>query len=159
MITADGTVKVVDFGIAREFFMPSGETATIGATTSGHIVGTVGYMSPEQAEGRTLDARSDIFSFGSVLYEMIAGRPPFIRDTALATMAAIARDEPRPLAEYRTTSRRARTRDRQVLRKDPARRFQSMAIPRRARRPAERYRGTTRRNRTPLHGGACWLQR
>jgi Tol biopolymer transport system component/predicted Ser/Thr protein kinase len=128
MITADGTLKVVDFGIAKNLGPHSGETLTLGATTRGRIIGTVGYMSPEQAEGRTVDARSDIFSFGSVLYEMISGRPPFIRDTALATLAAIARDEPRPLGEYsddipveleRVTAK--------CLRKNPARRFQSMA--------------------------------
>ena len=128
MITGDGTAKVVDFGIAKSLGSYSGETATVTGTAQGHVIGTVGYMSPEQAEGRTVDARSDIFSFGSVLYEMIAGRSPFRRDTALATMAAIARDEPRPLSEYasdvpveleRVTAK--------CLRKDPARRFQSMA--------------------------------
>jgi hypothetical protein len=128
MITGDGTAKVVDFGIAKSLGSHSGETATVAGTSQGHIIGTVGYMSPEHAEGRTVDARSDIFSFGSVLYEMISGRSPFTRDTALATMAAIARDEPRPLSEYaddvpveleRVTAK--------CLRKDPARRFQSMA--------------------------------
>src|SRR6516225_3473434 len=89
MVTADGLVKVLDFGLAKLTERPSGElgeTATMRAdekpdTAAGTIVGTVGYMSPEQAEDKPIDARSDIFSFGSVLYEMVTGRRAFRRDS------------------------------------------------------------------------------
>src|SRR6185436_14385706 len=68
-------------------------------TREGQILGTVFYMSPEQAEGRVVDARSDIFSFGSVLYEMITGRRPFDGESNLATLAAILHEQPKPANE------------------------------------------------------------
>lgn len=130
MVTAAGSIKILDFGIAKYFGEHTGQTATFTAahTGVGHIIGTANYMSPEQAEGRPVDARSDIFSFGCVLYEMISGRAPFKRVTQLATLAAIARDEPQGLSAIVDTVppelERIVTR---CLRKDPTRRVQSMA--------------------------------
>ena len=97
-ITKDGRVKVLDFGLAK---LASSEqthetvvTLTSPATLPGMVMGTVGYMSPEQVRGDATDARSDIFSFGAVLYEMLTGKRPFKRDTSAETMTAILREEP-----------------------------------------------------------------
>lgn len=98
MIRDDGLVKVLDFGLAKltpgknEFFDSEGETAL--QTTIGTIMGTVGYMSPEQARGRETDARTDIWSLGIVLYEMLVGRPPFAGETSSDTLAEILMQEP-----------------------------------------------------------------
>src|SRR5262249_28420127 len=94
MVTADGRAKVLDFGLAKltGFASETSENATQTerpSTDAGLIVGTVTYMSPEQAEGKKVEARSDIFSFGSLLYEMLTGRRPFRRDTPVLTLAAI----------------------------------------------------------------------
>ncbi len=102
MVTAAGHVKILDFGIAKltEAAVVSESDATLtsgGQTLEGAIVGTVSYMSPEQAEGKHVDARSDVFSFGVVLYEMLAGRRPFQGDSALATLTAILHHAPPPL--------------------------------------------------------------
>ena len=95
-LTADGHVKILDFGLARLRDPRSdAETVTAGAGTDpGTVLGTVGYMSPEQVRGEDVDARSDLFSLGCVLHEMVTGRRPFQRDTAVETMAAILNDEP-----------------------------------------------------------------
>ncbi|HUE96085.1 MAG TPA: serine/threonine-protein kinase, partial [Longimicrobiaceae bacterium] len=98
-VTADGRVKILDFGLAKlrpsldpEAVTGDGETAS--RTAAGTIMGTVGYMSPEQVQALPVDHRSDIFSFGAVLYEMLSGRRPFQRETAAETMTAILREEP-----------------------------------------------------------------
>lgn len=94
-VTADGRIKILDFGIAK--LLPSndgGETAPRRETEPGMILGTVSYMSPEQVRGEPLDARSDIFSVGIILREMLTGRKVFHRGTTADTMAAILKDEP-----------------------------------------------------------------
>ncbi len=116
-------VKVVDFGLAKV----AGAVATTSQTTTpltsiGAIVGTAPYMSPEQATGTVVDARSDLFSLGTILYEMLAGRMPFRGDSAVGTLAAILKDTPAPIPG--TGPEVARLVDR-CLRKDPADRFQS----------------------------------
>jgi hypothetical protein len=105
MVTGSGLVKVLDFGLAKatfsEFGYESGETRSIAPplTVQGSVMGTVNYMSPEQAEGKSVDGRSDVFSFGVLLYEMVTGRTAFGGDTALSIMSAILRDEARPIRE------------------------------------------------------------
>ncbi|HEU4415378.1 MAG TPA: protein kinase, partial [Candidatus Angelobacter sp.] len=101
MITQDGFVKILDFGLAKP--APSrqaanGESTTTTHTSSGMVMGTVGYMSPEQAAGSRLDFRSDQFSFGLVLYEMVAGKRAFQRATAAETLVAILREPAEPIA-------------------------------------------------------------
>jgi len=99
MVTGQGRVKVLDFGLAA--LRPGGEAGddcdTAELSQDG-VVGTVPYMSPEQVNGRVVDARSDVFSLGVVLYEMASGQRPFQGPSSTATMVAIARDEPAPLA-------------------------------------------------------------
>ena len=109
MVRPDGLVKVLDFGLAKLVERRSYDTATdlndaSEATTAsggtGVVMGTVNYMSPEQARGERLDARSDLFSLGVALYEMAAGRSPFARDTVADTIASILEKEPPPLAQF-----------------------------------------------------------
>lgn len=130
MVDQSGLVKVLDFGLAKAAALASGaagEDATLApsaGTNPGTIVGTFAYMSPEQAEGRVIDARSDIFSFGAVLYEMLTGRRAFQGKSSAALLAAVLRDEPKPLTELKRDVppevRRVVTR---CLKKDPAARY------------------------------------
>ncbi len=99
LVTTDGVVKLLDFGPAKQSSSAKeDETQTIGLTEVGTIMGTPAYMSPEQAEGKPADARSDIFSFGTVLYEMLGGRRAFSGGSAAATIGAILHKHPDPLA-------------------------------------------------------------
>jgi serine/threonine-protein kinase len=111
MVTESGFVKVLDFGLAK--MADRGPLSAVGGTDDetktmrespltieGSIIGTVSYMSPEQAQGKKVDTRSDIFSFGVVLYEMATGERAFQGDSTLTTLSAILRDEVRPIAEF-----------------------------------------------------------
>ena len=103
MISDDGFVKILDFGLAKLVEASKPELSAIETiaepkTGAGVVLGTVGYMSPEQATGRAVDFRSDQFSLGAVLYEVVTGKRAFQRDTAVETLAAILRDEPEPIA-------------------------------------------------------------
>jgi serine/threonine protein kinase/tetratricopeptide (TPR) repeat protein len=129
-ITNDGRVKILDFGLARvqQEVSPEAETdaLTPADTEVGTIMGTVGYMAPEQVKGQPADARSDIFALGCVLYEMVAGQRAFARDTAVETMNAILKEEPADIS----TSGEALPSElagsvRRCLEKKPQSRFQS----------------------------------
>ena len=105
MVRENGLAKILDFGIAKltEKQTPKVESEDATAiqvnTTPGMIIGTANYMSPEQAKGKEVDKRTDIFSFGVVLYEMIAGHLPFEGETPMETIAAIINKEPKPLSD------------------------------------------------------------
>jgi eukaryotic-like serine/threonine-protein kinase len=104
MLTPDGHVKVMDFGLAKDVRTAGGgpgETHFTLSTATGMTPGTPAYMSPEQLLGQPLDARSDIFAFGVVLYEMLAGAHPFRKNSAVSTVNAILSDEPRPIEQWR----------------------------------------------------------
>ena len=132
MVNEHGLVKVLDFGLAKLTEpAPASEdeaTRTLRPTTEeGKIVGTVAYMSPEQAEGKKVDARSDIFSFGSVLYEMVTGRQAFHADTKASTLAAILKDNPRPASQLvEGLPREVERLISRCLRKEVNQRFQHM---------------------------------
>jgi len=125
LVTKEG-VKLLDFGLAKlsdARDAPMCETSSIPRTVAGTILGTAAYMSPEQAEGKPADARSDVFSFGAVLYEMLSGRRAFEGESAISTMAAVLHKEPRRLDASPALERVVM----RCLEKQPARRFQTMA--------------------------------
>jgi TolB-like protein/Tfp pilus assembly protein PilF len=130
-VSRDGHVKILDFGLAKrvETVAPGKETSAptrSDQTEPGTVMGTVGYMSPEQVKGLPVDHRSDIFSFGTILYELLSGRRAFKRDTNAETMAAIMRDRPAELSESGRNISPALDRIVQhCLEKDREHRFQS----------------------------------
>ncbi len=102
MVSREGWVKILDFGLAKAAEKPSHDlsaAATASGTVPGMIMGTVGYMSPEQASGKPADLRSDQFSLGTILYELATGRRAFQRDSAAETLVAVIREEPEPIAK------------------------------------------------------------
>ncbi|MCP4897217.1 MAG: serine/threonine protein kinase, partial [bacterium] len=128
-LTQSGQVKILDFGIAR-----LGERSTLNETESskstltakGTMIGTVGYMAPEQVRGDPADARSDIFSLGCVLYEMFTGKRPFSRETTIATLTAILNKDPSPITTHNPDLPPALDQIvARCLRKEPGRRFES----------------------------------
>lgn len=123
LVTGDGRIKILDFGLAK-VSLPAGEVDD--PTVTGRIAGTVAYMSPEQAHGLTIDSRSDIFSFGALLYEMVSGRRAFQRNSSASTLAAVVEGSPDPLGELESKLppdfQKLLWR---CLRKDPALRWQN----------------------------------
>ena len=127
MVSRDGRVKILDFGLAKPLMDSAGTSAaTQTQTESGIVLGTIPYMSPQQARGEVVDYRSDQFSFGLVLYEMLTGRHPFRRDSGVQTMSAIIADEAPPIAEINKRSPvQLRWIIERCLAKDPAGRYAS----------------------------------
>lgn len=137
-VTRDGRVKILDFGLAKALAIPAAiasfgaPDATIEAsvavtrTAEGVMLGTVGYMSPEQVKGEPADSRSDIFSFGAVLYESLSGRRPFQRDSSVETMSAILKEDPPEISSAPShVSPGVGRIVQRCLEKDPGHRFQS----------------------------------
>src|SRR5262249_24984449 len=135
MITSDGKVKVLDFGLAKAYDTNSSNPSTsnsptmasIAATNAGVIIGTAAYMSPEQARGRAADRRSDVFSFGCVLYEMLTGKRVFDGDEISDTLANVLKAEPDWNALPADTPASVRRVLRRCLEKDPKRRTHDIA--------------------------------
>jgi serine/threonine protein kinase/Tfp pilus assembly protein PilF len=128
-VTRDAVVKILDFGLARidepAVRDPTDRTTVVGRTSPGMIMGTLGYLAPEQARGETADARSDIFSFGVVFYEMLVGKPAFIRSSKMDTIVAILREEPRLSDSGRSVPGEVEEIMRHCLEKAPEDRFRS----------------------------------
>ena len=130
MLTPEGHVKVMDFGLAKRLTPAEGpdsqeDTLSSSLTTSGAMMGTLPYMSPEQVQGRKLDPRSDIFSFGVVFYEMLTGVHPFKKDTAVETANAILKEVPAAVTRHLdNTPVLLQHTVRKMLAKEPDRRYQ-----------------------------------
>jgi serine/threonine protein kinase len=129
MVTKDRRVKVLDFGLAKlrgGAVQIDAATTTRGLTGQGQIIGTVAYMSPEQARGAAIDHRTDLFSFGVILYQMATGQRPFAGDSSVVLLAAILKEQPKPLADQRPDLPREFARIvRRALAKDPEQRYQT----------------------------------
>ena len=132
MMTPEGRPKILDFGLAKlvdafgDEAVTTTETESAELTRRGQVLGTIAYMSPEQAQGNPVDSRSDIFSFGVMLYEIAAGERPFRGDTPTSTLAKILETEPKPLGELRGDLPSELLQIvRRCLRKKPGERFQS----------------------------------
>jgi len=129
MVRRDGYVKVLDFGLATWLPTTRGldtqQPSTLRATRAGEILGTVAYMSPEQITGEGADQRSDLFAFGILLYEMLTGRHPWPRSSAVDTLHAILHDDPPPLGSTVLADTQVAIVVRTLLRKHPPERYQS----------------------------------
>ena len=135
MVTTGGATKLLDFGLAK---LAAGADSETASTIEGTVMGTPAYMSPEQAQGKPVDARSDIFSFGVVLYEVISGNRPFEGTSTVQVLSAVLRDEPKPLQTLPQLDRIVM----RCLAKEPSQRFQAMtevkaALEQVAAKPAE----------------------
>lgn len=124
MLTPSGQVKILDFGLARQR-RPKSEASTAELTDEGAVMGTAGYMSPEQVRGEQADHRSDLFSFGVVLYEMLSGKRPFAGGSQVEVMSAILKEDPRELPASVPPALTSIVN--RCLEKAPDRRFQSAA--------------------------------
>jgi serine/threonine protein kinase len=126
-LTNDSRAKILDFGIARieNPALRTGKHSTSASTSSAFVVGTAGYISPEQVRGRRADGRSDVFALGAVFFEMLTGRRAFQRDSAVETLGAVLRDDPRRLEEARKIPETLAGYLFRCLEKDPADRYQS----------------------------------
>lgn len=128
-VTRDGNLKILDFGLAKlvqRAGEAEGKTVTLSKTEPGVVMGTAGYMSPEQIRGQAVDARSDIFSLGAVIYEMVCGQRAFHGSTAVDTMSSILKEEPSELSSKVQNVPPALSRIvHRCLEKDPAERFQT----------------------------------
>jgi serine/threonine protein kinase len=124
MITSSGLVKVLDFGLAKQISEPSsdGSTVTTGLTEAGMALGTPAYMAPEQALGKEVDKRADVWAFGVLLYELLTGRRPFLGDSMATTLAAVLTKEP----DLSIVPTRVRPLLRACLKKDPQERLSSV---------------------------------
>ncbi len=165
-LTKDGRVKILDFGLAKltqtEDINRSALPTIAGQTDPGVVLGTVGYMSPEQVRGQTVDHRADIFSFGAILYEMLSGTRAFYRDSAVETMSAILKEEPAELDSARGNIPPALERIvRRCLEKQLERRFRSASdlgfaletLP----TPSASGAATPSGAEKPASGGAGWI--
>jgi serine/threonine protein kinase/Tol biopolymer transport system component len=144
-VTPQGRVKVLDFGLAKAIWGPEpnrdfsqATTVTGIETVAGHVVGTPGYMSPEQAVGKNVDERTDIWSFGCLLYELLTGKRAFLGETESQTLAAVRQPEPDWHALPAKTPARIRELLRQCLQRDAARRLDNIADARKAIEQAQR---------------------
>jgi serine/threonine protein kinase/Tol biopolymer transport system component len=132
MVTRDGMVKVLDFGLARQSFAQDGgaddrSTVVRESTREGVVMGTVGYMAPEQVQGKTADARSDIFAFGCILYEAITGRKAFTGKSDIDVLHSVLNSEPASITEVNPSAPvELRRIVKRCLAKDPDERFQSI---------------------------------
>jgi len=128
-VTRDGRIKVLDFGLAKlaqRTVDPNEVTLTSSQTAAGVVMGTASYMAPEQVRGEPVDARTDIFAFGAVLYEMLAGQRAFRRDTSAETMTAVLKEDPPEISDAARGISPALDRTvRRCLEKNPEQRFQS----------------------------------
>src|SRR6516225_586438 len=125
-VTRDGRVKILDFGLAKTApFAAGGGDVTRARTLGGTVVGTVGYMAPEEFRGEPIDARADIFAVGVIVHELITGQNPFHRGSAADTMTAVLREEPQDLADQPGTPVTLARIVRRCLEKDPIDRFQT----------------------------------
>jgi hypothetical protein len=132
-VTPDGQTKILDFGLAKAMAednaagdIATSPTISVAATTAGVLLGTAGYMSPEQAKGKSVDRRADIWAFGCVLYEMLTGKPAFDGETITDKLAAVVRAEPELSQLPEKTPERVRELVQRCLIKDPKQRLQAI---------------------------------